>query len=290
MQSTAFCSMRLVKAIFFLGSVDILAQPNQGTGELQKPKITTGQFVEARKDTPKMLDFADKALNQMPFAVAPIIIFSWLFSVDFRRDDHFNALGDEFHDKTLCCITTVGNQRLKVQVNYHIMRLEDVMALTGGQGQAQRIAQAINCHMNFGAKPASAAPQSLFSLSTVFWGLPQRRHERVQWYCPPSHFPYLGQPQNTPTCAPTPRCRTSAQSACRHCSNARIRWAAVAIAPRYGQPIRPPRQIHGILVRYQHTLAGLLSKIPALSSIVRPSVSWLSCDNLSLLLSNVNRT
>src|SRR5579871_4679587 len=170
MQSTAFCSMRLVKAIFFLGSVDILAQPNQGTGELQKPKITTGQFVEARKDTPKMLDFADKALNQMPFAVAPIIIFSWLFSVDFRRDDHFNALGDEFHDKTLCCITTVGNQRLKVQVNYHIMRLEDVMALTGGQGQAQRIAQAINCHMNFGAKPASAAPQSLFSLSTVFWG------------------------------------------------------------------------------------------------------------------------
>lgn len=46
-----------------LGSVDISAQPDQGTDELDEAEITVCQFVKAGEHAPKMLDLADKTLD-----------------------------------------------------------------------------------------------------------------------------------------------------------------------------------------------------------------------------------
>jgi hypothetical protein len=116
---------------------------------MQEAEITASELVETREDTPKMLDFADKALDQMPFARPPGVVVTGLFGVDFGRDDDFNAIRDEFIDKGLCPISAVRNQRVKIQVNDHSMSLDDVVALSGGQGHAQGIAQSIDGPMGF---------------------------------------------------------------------------------------------------------------------------------------------
>ena len=48
-----------------LGSVDTSAQPKESIGQLQEARITASKFVETSKDTPKLPNFADNALNQM---------------------------------------------------------------------------------------------------------------------------------------------------------------------------------------------------------------------------------
>src|SRR5215468_9603455 len=100
-----------------------------------------------------MLDFTDKTLNRSAFPVAPGIIVSRRFGIG--RDNHLNASGNEFIDKILCAIAAVGKDGVKVQVNGHLMRLDDVVALPSSQSQTQRIAQAVSSHMNFGTKAAT---------------------------------------------------------------------------------------------------------------------------------------
>jgi hypothetical protein len=68
---------------------------------LQETKITASQFVKARENSTKMLDFADKTLNQMPLPIPPRVVFTRLFGILFGRNDGFNPVGDEFIDKRL---------------------------------------------------------------------------------------------------------------------------------------------------------------------------------------------
>jgi hypothetical protein len=50
--------------------------------------------------------------------------------------------------------------------------LGDVMPLTGGQDETQRVAQCIGAYMDFGTEPTPAPSKSLLCLSSVFWGAP----------------------------------------------------------------------------------------------------------------------
>ncbi len=84
---------------------------------MQGTKITTSQLVEARKDAPKMLDFADETLNQMPFPIAPLVIFTRLFGIFVGRNDRFNPSRQERVQKMLRAIASIGNQVIKLQVN-----------------------------------------------------------------------------------------------------------------------------------------------------------------------------
>jgi hypothetical protein len=139
---------------------------------LQEAEITTRELVETRKDTPKMLDFADKTLNQMPFAIAPGIILARLDGVFVGRNDDGHAASDEFIHKHLGTIAAVGYHRLKVQINNQVMGLENVMPLSRRQVQPQGIAQPIDRDMDFGAKAAPTASQCLFRLPAVFFVAP----------------------------------------------------------------------------------------------------------------------
>ena len=119
-----------------------------------------------------MFDFADETFNQLPFPIAPCVIFMRLFSITLRRDYRFSAAGCDFIPKVLRPIASVGNHKIKEQVGNQILCLDDVMTLTGCQMQAQRITQTIHRYMDFGAETTATASQSLFSLSTVFLAAP----------------------------------------------------------------------------------------------------------------------
>jgi hypothetical protein len=66
---------------------------------VQETEIALCQLVEARKDTPKILDFANKTLHQMPFPIAPCIVLARRFGIFVGWNDHFNAPGVQFINK-----------------------------------------------------------------------------------------------------------------------------------------------------------------------------------------------
>src|SRR5262245_6167933 len=100
---------------------------------MQETQITPSQFVEARKDTPKMLDFADKTLNQRPLSIAPDIVCVRLPGIFLGWNDSLSATGRDFVQKIFRAIASIGNHILKRQINDQLMRLEQVVALSGGQ-------------------------------------------------------------------------------------------------------------------------------------------------------------
>lgn len=74
-----------------LGSVDISAQPNECTDKAEKAKITLGELVKTRKDTPVLLDFIDEALDQMAFLIKMLVIVPLLLAVGSGWNNHFDA-------------------------------------------------------------------------------------------------------------------------------------------------------------------------------------------------------
>lgn len=105
-----------------------------------------------------MLDFVDETFNQMSFFVKMHIILAQFLTFGSRRNNSFGfVLFDDKPDKIIGIIAFVGNQPLKIKVDDQRFGLSDVVTLTSGQNKTERIAQAINTDVNFGAE-ATFAP------------------------------------------------------------------------------------------------------------------------------------
>ena len=52
-----------------LGSVDISSEPEDCAGKIDKTQIVLCQFIKPGKHSPKVLEFADAAFDQMAFFV-----------------------------------------------------------------------------------------------------------------------------------------------------------------------------------------------------------------------------
>ena len=271
----------------WLGSVDISAKPNKGTGKVQKAKIAACQLVKARKDPTKMLDLVDETFNQMALTIQPMIVLTGLLGVLTRGDHDFcTALYDQC-DKILSAIAAIGDHMLKLESIDQVRGLGNVMPLSSRQAQPQRIAQTIDGQVDFGAKPTATTPQRLIIWFSVFFQPLLRRDAPERWYCQLVRFPYPGRQQSVPTSAPRPRCHTSGQSAYRWCSSSRNRPAADATALRSGLPKSRLQRIVGTEFLSQHKHAGRYAEILAFLSIGRLAVSRLSSDQFT---SNVNTT
>jgi len=108
----------------------------------------------------------------MPFLVPMSVVFSLLFAISARWNDHFHLRGHQGPDKIGVIIGPVGNQALELQLSHQRFCLGNVMALTTRQAKAQWVAQRIHAHMDFGAEPAPAPAEGLFGLAAPFLAAP----------------------------------------------------------------------------------------------------------------------
>jgi hypothetical protein len=115
-----------------------------------------------------MLDFVDKTLCQITLRVPVFVIIAILFTILPRRNEDFNPCIKDQLEKILCIIQAVGNQAFKSQLSHPSCRLRDVVPLGTSQAKAQRIPQGIDAHVDFGAGPAAAAAERMFSFDTRF--------------------------------------------------------------------------------------------------------------------------
>lgn len=144
------------------------------------------EFVKARKDTAKLLEFVHEALNQMAFAVDPGIVLAFDFRALMGWNDRDGASSRNLVNQGLRGVASVSNYPLAGQAIQQCTRLCDIMDLAGSHAQAQRIAQAINHDMYLAGKPATTTPQRL--VARFFEHLP-RTDGRGQSYCLSSRCP-----------------------------------------------------------------------------------------------------
>lgn len=167
-------------------------------------------------------------------------------------------------------IATIRDQAFKIKALKQVISLGDVMALATTEEQAQRIAQTLNCDMDFATETASTASQSLF---TVFFRHLPHRDAHAQWCCPSCRFPDRGHPQSKRASVPRPHGHTSEQSAYRRYSSCRIQRAISAIGRRCDLSISLLRRNDGSHPRLPRKHAGLLARSPEFLSIDRRLVS-----------------
>jgi hypothetical protein len=84
-----------------------------------------------------------------------------------RRDNRLGPMGPHQSKKIVRIIGAVGNQIPKIQCSNQRRGLGDVVALSSGQEEAQRIALGINRDVDFDRKAAATTPQGLAALSTL---------------------------------------------------------------------------------------------------------------------------
>jgi hypothetical protein len=123
-----------------LGSVDISAQPDERTNELDESQVGAVQFVEAGKDAAKMLELVEAAFDEMPLAIDPLIVFPLDLGSLMRRNHRFTPTRLEVCDERLFCVAAICQHFVEAQPIEQRVCLRTIMALPGGQDHAERIA------------------------------------------------------------------------------------------------------------------------------------------------------
>lgn len=106
-----------------------------------------------------MLDFTNKAFNQVSFPIKMPVVFSARLSAitTFGNDDLSARSPDSLH-KRLGIVTLVGNQTIKNNAVNQIIRLSVVALFAAGQDEPHRVAKCVASQMNFGRKAADGSP------------------------------------------------------------------------------------------------------------------------------------
>ena len=116
-----------------------------------------------------MLNFADKALDQVPLTVQPFVVLTQDFGALMRWNHRFNATIQQICNEMGCRVAPVSNQSLKFEPLQQVLGLGNVVTLPRGQAETQRVPQAIHRHMDFGGETTSAASEGLLA---VFFSAP----------------------------------------------------------------------------------------------------------------------
>ena len=139
---------------------------------MDKARKPRGKFVEAGKDTPKLLEFVEKTFDEMAFAVEPSVVIALDFGTLVRRDDRNRMILKDEVNKSLSSISSVRNDVRRLETPDERFRLGNIMTLTRREPHTQWIAQGIYTGMDFAGEPASAASEGLSVCTTVFFSAP----------------------------------------------------------------------------------------------------------------------
>jgi hypothetical protein len=155
-----------------LGCVDISSKPDQSASKAEETKQALIQFFKSREETPVMLNFVEKTLDQMTLLVQMVIVFPLFFAVLAGRDHRFSLFFCNAAQEFFRVIRAIGNYSLKIKFCNQVIRLGDIVTLSSGQEKAQRVAQRIYAGVDLGAEAAPAAPERLAFLPSSFFDAP----------------------------------------------------------------------------------------------------------------------
>jgi hypothetical protein len=137
-------------------------EPNRSGGEVDGCKEISGGFVVAGCDRPELFEFAEEILDQVALFVE--------FSIELARRQAvgsgwdyggFASRRQRVENSAIGIEGTICDQ----QVGGHMRQLRigpgQVVRLSWGQQEVQRIAERVDQRMDIGARPAAAAAKCL---------------------------------------------------------------------------------------------------------------------------------
>ena len=116
-----------------------------------------------------MLDFVEKSLDEVAFAIERGITITLHLSVGLRRDHGSDCPLIERADQRVGVVSLVGEQRTWIGIFEQRLRTNQVMVLPWRQHQIDRISQSVDERMDFGSQSAA---RSADGLRAVFFRAP----------------------------------------------------------------------------------------------------------------------
>jgi hypothetical protein len=123
-------------------------------------KVAGGFFV-ARRDASKLFEILEETLDQVALGVESVVAIAFDFTIGFGRDDRFDLSTFEGGDKAIRVIAFVSEDRIWRHVGDKHLGLGDIVYLSAGEAQRQRIAQGVDDDMNFCGQSGARAAYGL---------------------------------------------------------------------------------------------------------------------------------
>ena len=145
----------------FTGVCSQSSQPDESARKMNEGQERQSKFVVARGDTSELLETAEEALDQVAIPIEMTIERTWVATVGTGWDNGLGSLRFDCGNKRIRIVAFVGNNesgRLPLDQGGGLVDIRD---LASRENDAQRVAQGIDCDMQFGGQPASRPPDLL---------------------------------------------------------------------------------------------------------------------------------
>ncbi len=129
----------------------------------------SGEFVVARGDGSKVLEFIEEALDEIAFAIEREIAIPLDLAVGLRRDNGGDFPLVQRVYKRIGVEGLVAEQGIRLDVFNQRLRANEIMSLTWREHYLDGITQGIDERVDFGAQSAARSADRLF---TVFFRAP----------------------------------------------------------------------------------------------------------------------
>lgn|SRR6516164_8756708 len=119
--------------------------------------------VEPRGDATVELEFAKTPFDEVTLGVELCVVAVLMLAGALSWDNRLHSVGSDERSNFIGIIAFVGNHRLGRLSGQQRRGALAIGFLSSGQQQAQRSAQRIAEHMNFGGQSSTGSPQSLLT-------------------------------------------------------------------------------------------------------------------------------
>ena len=123
-------------------------------------KVASGFFV-AGSDASELLDELKETLDEVAFGVEGEVAIAFGLAIRFRWDDRLDRAHFEAFDEGAGVVALVAEEGFGLHFGREGFSLGDVMDLSAGEAERQRVAQGVDDHMDLGGRAAARAAYRL---------------------------------------------------------------------------------------------------------------------------------
>jgi hypothetical protein len=145
-------------------------EPSHGADQVKAGEEVSGGFLVARGYSTELFDKLEETLDKIALTVEREIAVAFGFSVCLGRNDRRYLAHREARDQAVGVIAFVSENGLGFYLGQERFGLGDVVDLSAGEAQRQRVAQSVDHHVNFGRQATTRPPYGL--VETPFFRAP----------------------------------------------------------------------------------------------------------------------
>ena len=130
----------------------------------------SGEFVVARRNGAKVLNFIEEALDEVALGVKSVVAVAFDGSVGLGRADRFDAAHTQSLDEAIGVVSLVADEGVGLDLGGERLGLRHVVDLAAGETNGERQAERVDDDVDF--RGQSAARSADRFLAAVFLGAP----------------------------------------------------------------------------------------------------------------------